>query len=123
MENEVTKSPFDWEVKARQIEAIESVEAIEGGIDDERFKTTTMDKLKDAAIIAAYTPQFIGLTMDFITKNWKTFVSGAIALAVQILPQLGIIDQQTATAISVIAASLGLLVAKDHNVTGGTKPQ
>ena len=125
MENEITKAPFDWETgnTNQGDKPPQPVEPIEGGLSDERFGPTTMDKIRDAAIVASFTPQMIGVMMDFIKKNWKTALAGLIGIAVQILPQLGVIDQQTANAISVIAASLGLVAAKDSNVTGGTKPQ
>ena len=125
MENEITKAPYDWEAgnTNQGDEPQLPVEPINGGIRDERFEPTTMDKIRDAAIVASFTPQIIGVVMDFIKKNWKTAVAGLIGIAVQILPQLGVIDQQTANAISVIAASLGLVAAKDNNVTGGTKQQ
>ena len=125
MENKITNAPYDWQTGNTNsgIECPKPVAPLDGGISDERFEPTTMDKIRDMAIIASYTPQFMGLAMNFITKNWKTFLSGAIGIAVQILPQLGFIDQDVANAISVIAASLGLIAAKDSNVTGGTKPQ
>lgn len=125
MENEITKAPFDWETgnTNQGDKPITPVQPIEGGLSDDRFGPTTMDKIRDAAIVASFTPQMIGVMMDFIKKNWKTALAGLIGVAVQILPQLGVIDQQTANAISVIAASLGLVAAKDSNVTGGTKPQ
>lgn len=60
--------------------------------------------------------------MKFNFKNWKTTLGGAIAILVQFGPILfpKYISEAVANSISTIAASLGLIAAKDHNVTGGT---
>ena len=55
--------------------------------------------------------------------NWKTMLAGAIALLPQLLALLNVLDPVLANKISIIAAALGLTVAKDFNVTGGTTPQ
>lgn len=48
-------------------------------------------------------------------KNWKTTVSGALCLAIcAYLFYLG----QSTSALVALMAGLGLLGAKDHNVTG-----
>jgi hypothetical protein len=55
-------------------------------------------------------------------KNWKTTLAGfigAIALSLQSLFATGAVDGKTAMT-AVIVAGLGFL-AKDFNVTGGTK--
>lgn len=50
-------------------------------------------------------------------KNWKTTVSGVIALAITVATTMGWISTEVAGAITTIAVSIGLIVAKD----GGTK--
>ena len=61
-------------------------------------------------------------------KNWKTTLAGLAALGsvlVKLLNQLASGEGINITAedISIIAVGGGLLGAKDHNVTGGTKTQ
>lgn len=51
-------------------------------------------------------------------KNWKTTVAGLIVAGVGFSLYMGWIDQATATAIGLLAAAVGLGVAKDNNVTG-----
>lgn len=56
-------------------------------------------------------------------KNWKTILSGVLtlsAIGVKIAHNPSSIG---ADDIAGIAAGLGLLFAKQHNVTGGTVPQ
>ena len=133
MENEITKAPYDWEAgnTNQGDEPQLPVEPINGGIRDERFEPTTMDriteKVENARKVAIVTPYFLSFIWDAVMgnifKNWKTTLGALIALGVQVLPQLGVIDQNVATAISTIAVALGLIAAKDSNVTGGTKQQ
>ena len=133
MENEITKAPYDWEAgnTNQGDEPQLPVEPINGGIRDERFEPTTMDriteKVNNARKVAIVTPYFLSFIWDAVMgnifKNWKTTVAAIIMLGVQVLPQLGVIDQNVANAISTIAGALGLVSAKDHNVTGGTKQQ
>lgn len=55
-------------------------------------------------------------------KNWKTTLAGfigAIAIALQSVFATGVVDGKTAVTAAVVAG-LGFL-AKDFNVTGGTK--
>jgi len=56
-------------------------------------------------------------------KNWKTTLAGVVVAGTGIATALHLITNETAAAIMTIAGSLGLLVAKDGNVTGGTKGQ
>ena len=56
-------------------------------------------------------------------KNWKTTLAGVIVAATGIAVSLHYISQEVATAIITIAGALGLVAAKDGNVTGGTTPQ
>lgn len=57
-------------------------------------------------------------------KNWKTILSGVLTLGLTGLSiahnPTSILDPQT---IAAITAGVGLLFAKQHNVTGGTIPQ
>lgn len=63
--------------------------------------------------------------MKNLLANWKTTLAGGIALLIQIGPILWpkVITPATANTISLLAASLGIVVAKDGNVTGGTTKQ
>lgn len=60
--------------------------------------------------------------MNFNFKNWKTTLAGVVAIVIQfgalVAPKL--ITENVANTISVIATALGVTLAKDHNVTGGT---
>ena len=56
-------------------------------------------------------------------KNWKTTVAGLIVAVVGFATYMQWIDAQTAVAIGSFASAVGLGVAKDNNVTGGTKEQ
>lgn len=133
MENEITKAPYDWETgNTNQGDKPQlPVEPINGGIRDERFEPTTMEriteKVENARKVAQVTPYFLSFIWDAVMgnifKNWKTTVGALIGLAVQVLPTLGVIDQNVANAITTIAFALGLVSAKDNNVTGGTKQQ
>lgn len=60
------------------------------------------------------------MTINF--KNWKTTLGAVVAIVIQFGPLVfpKYINETTANTISLIAASLGLIQAKDHNVTGGT---
>lgn len=61
--------------------------------------------------------------MKSLTKNWKTSVAGLIGILTVYAVSQHWISKDTATAIGTLAGSLGLLAAKDGNVTGGTKQQ
>lgn len=56
-------------------------------------------------------------------KNWKTTVAGFIGIAITVATSMHWITADVAAAITTIAVSLGLIAAKDSNVTGGTKQQ
>lgn len=58
-----------------------------------------------------------------LIKNWKTTLAGAVVAGTGIATALHFITNETAAAIMTIAGSLGLLAAKDDNVTSGTKAQ
>ena len=55
----------------------------------------------------------------FPIRNWKTTLAGLVAVLMAVCKALGIdvpvVDDAT---ISLMEAGVGLLVAKDHNVTG-----
>ena len=55
--------------------------------------------------------------------NWKTTLAAILAALPQLLALLNVIDPILANKISIILIALGLLHAKDNNVTGGTIPQ
>ena len=59
--------------------------------------------------------------MKTIFKNWKTTLAGVIVAGTAVAVSLGYINQETATAIGVIAGAFGLVLAKDGNVTGLAK--
>lgn len=62
--------------------------------------------------------------MKNLLVNWKTTLAGIIALIIQLGPVLfpQYITPTVANTISVIAGGLGIIVAKDGNVSGiGTK--
>ena len=58
-------------------------------------------------------------------KNLKTTLSGVAAIVVQALPVVWTnpIAKEVAHVLSFIFVGVGLLSAKDHNVTGGTIQQ
>jgi len=58
-------------------------------------------------------------------KNWKTTLAAILAAAPQILHYLfpNTITLDVANVLSGLFVSLGLVAAKDNNVTGGTKQQ
>ena len=58
-------------------------------------------------------------------KNYKTTLAGILAVLPQILSVLfpKVITQDVANTISGLMVTLGLIAAKDNNVTGGTKQQ
>ena len=63
--------------------------------------------------------------MKSFLANWKTTLSGAITALIGIGTLVGVhigdvpVDRQTA--VGMIIGGLGLIFAKDGNVTGGTK--
>lgn len=61
--------------------------------------------------------------MKSVTKNWKTTAAGLIGVVTLFALSQHWITQQTATDIGLLAGSLGLVAAKDGNVTGGTNQQ
>jgi hypothetical protein len=62
-------------------------------------------------------------TMKSLLKNWKTTLAGLIGILTMVGTSTGVISKEVAGAIVTIATSLGLLAAKDGNVTGGTTQQ
>lgn len=60
--------------------------------------------------------------MNLLSKNWKTTIAGIIAIIIQVGPIIWprYITPSVANTISTIAAALGLIAAKDSNVTSDT---
>ena len=58
-------------------------------------------------------------------KNWKTTFAGVFAIVPVILHALfpTVVTVEVAASITSVFISLGLIAAKDSNVTGGTKQQ
>ena len=56
-------------------------------------------------------------------KSWKTTLAGAIVLLTGVAVTMKWITSDVATAVITIAGALGLVAAKDSNVTGGSTPQ
>lgn len=56
-------------------------------------------------------------------KNWKTTLAGAAALLAIASKVITTGHLDFATDGPALMAAVGLLAAKDHNVTGGTTPQ
>lgn len=56
-------------------------------------------------------------------KSWKTGLAGILAIVPIILHALlpNVITSEVATTITSLFVGLGLIAAKDSNVTGGTK--
>ena len=65
--------------------------------------------------------------MKSFTANWKTSVTGALTVLVGIASlcglQIGSVPPEPSAAIAMISGGLGLIFAKDGNVTGGTVSQ
>lgn len=61
--------------------------------------------------------------MKSLTANWKTTLAGLVGVLTVFAVSQHWISQDTAAAIGTLSVSLGLVAAKDGNVTGGTKPQ
>lgn len=55
-------------------------------------------------------------------KNWKTTLAGVAVGLITAATALHYITVDQATAITGVLTALGLISAKDHNVTGGTTP-
>lgn len=56
-------------------------------------------------------------------KNWKTTLAALIVALIGAATAMEYITPSIAGAIMTIAVSLGLIAAKDSDVTGGTKQQ
>lgn len=54
-------------------------------------------------------------------KNWKTTVAGLAVAAIAVATALNWITADQSAAITAALVSLGLIAAKDSNVTGGTQ--
>lgn len=58
-----------------------------------------------------------------LLKNFKTGLAAAVVVGTMVAPYTGVITKEQATEIRAAAVAIGLVVAKDYNVTGGTKQQ
>jgi len=58
-------------------------------------------------------------------KSWKTSLSGIAAILPQVLHAIfpNVVTSDVANGLSALFAAIGLIAAKDSNVTGGTTPQ
>jgi hypothetical protein len=56
-------------------------------------------------------------------RNWKTTIAGVAALLAIISKAVTSGHLEFSTDVPAAIAAVGLLFAKDHNVTGGTSPQ
>ena len=56
-------------------------------------------------------------------KNWKTTLAAVIVALIGAAAAMEYITPDVAGAITTIAVSIGLIAAKDSDVTGGTKQQ
>ena len=65
--------------------------------------------------------------MEGIMSNWKTTIGGVLPILYAVYKILSAIVEGTPIDLTEVIAMLGvgggLVMAKDHNVTGGTKPQ
>lgn len=56
-----------------------------------------------------------------LLKNWKTTLSGVAIGLIATATYLGWITPDQGVSITSVLTALGFVVAKDNNVTGGTK--
>lgn len=62
--------------------------------------------------------------MNSLFINWKTGLAGAVTALVPVInAALPVIPPQYASIVTGIVAGIGLICAKDFNVTGGTSRQ
>jgi hypothetical protein len=59
--------------------------------------------------------------LNFLTKNWKTTLAGLVAVASTVIASFFPEHQATFNTIAGILAGLGLIAAKDYNVSGTGK--
>jgi uncharacterized membrane protein len=58
-------------------------------------------------------------------KSWKTTLAGVLSIAPQLLHTFypTVVTAEVANSLTGLFVALGLIAAKDGNVTGGTTPQ
>jgi len=60
---------------------------------------------------------------EILTTSWKTSIAGILVAVLGYLKITGHIDDNLFNLLMTIGVAVGLLSAKDSNVTGGTKSQ
>lgn len=96
----------------------------EGAADPARYQQPTfwVRALTALRALALDLPLPASITGVLIVQNWKTTVSGVAALlALAAKVANGHFDPTTDIAIA--TGAIGLILAKDHDVTGGTRDQ
>lgn len=58
-----------------------------------------------------------------MTKNWKTTIAGVLVAVLAAATYFGWLTQDQSLSITSLLTALGLIAAKDSNVTGGNVEQ
>ena len=58
-----------------------------------------------------------------MTKNWKTTAAGVLVALLAAATYFGWLTQEQSISITSVLTALGLIAAKDNNVTGGNVKQ
>ena len=58
-----------------------------------------------------------------MTKNWKTTAAGVLVALLAAATYFGWLTQEQSISITSVLTALGLIAAKDNNVTGGNIKQ
>lgn len=58
-----------------------------------------------------------------MTKNWKTTAAGVLVALLAAATYFGWLTQEQSISITSVLTALGLIAAKDNNVTGGDVKQ
>ena len=56
-------------------------------------------------------------------KNWKTTASGVLVALIALATYFGWLTAEQGMSVTSVLTALGLMVAKDNNVTGGSVKQ
>ena len=127
--------PTPWKLLSLYLKAGKAVELLDEGKQDWERRTPadrpnakyasrqywerTLTAIRDLALAL---PIPASWRTRLMLKSWKTTlaaVSGLLALAVKVVSG----GELTAADIAMVSGLIGLLFAKDSNVTGGTTPQ